>query len=327
MNSFKKILLTTAIITGNYTFSQQTVVLTDLPATYNQSYDLRGVWSIKNNEDNKSFVINGSQIINNTNSRSNDLELTVHFIPVDPEKKSTVRIDANKLTHKLNKETVLGQVDGNRNSFNNIRIAFTQLEISYLPHGSYKTIVVLRDKNTKEIKNYKVLDNRLEYIDDHYELVKENSYMINGEKADNTLSNVYSTVKSSLSLAYVPNQKVLAGDWKLDVDFSTLSVVINGNNNSIQNKTLSDTNELKLLVYFSENPANEFTTVEGYELLNVDIKPISKISELKNPVIKTNITKAIPSGEYYPILVLTEADENGEYKVKSAIRFTDKYTL
>ena len=327
MNSFKKILLTTAIITGNYAFSQQTVVLTDLPVTYNQSYDLRGVWSIKNNDDNKSFVINGSQIINNTNSRSNDLELTVHFIPVDPDNNTTLKINANKLTNKLNKDTVLGQVDGNRNSFNNIRIAFTQAELSNLPHGSYKTVVVLRDKSTKEIKNYKVLENRLEYIDNKYELVKENSYMINGEVADNTLSNVYTTVKSSLSLAYIPNQKVLAGDWKLDVDFSTLSVIINGNNNSIQNKTLTDTNDLKLLVYFSENPVNEYANVEGYELLNVDIKPISKISELKNPVIKTNITKSIPSGEYYPILVLTEADENGDYKVKSAIRFAEKYTL
>ncbi|MBS7332740.1 hypothetical protein [Faecalibacter bovis] len=324
MNSFKKILITAAIISGNYAFSQHTVVINDLPASYSsQQYEFRGSWAIKSDDMNNSYIINGSQIMNNTNTLSNDLGIEVYFVPTQS------KYSIKELPNKLNKETVLGKIEGNRTSFNNVRIQFSQKEMEHLTPGSYNTVLVLRDLKTKEIKNYNVLNNTFRFVDEQFRLVDETStnYLLNGEKADNTLSNIYSTVKSSISLAYVPNQKVLAGEWKLDVDFATLTVNIDGTNNSIQNRTQKDTNNLKLLVYFSETPAAEYATVEGYELLNVDIKPISKGSELRNPVIKTNITKPIPSGEYYPILVLTEADENGDYKVKSAIRFAEKYTL
>lgn len=324
MNSFKKILLTAAVISGNYAFSQHTVVINDLPVSYsNQQYEFRGSWAIKSDDMNNSYIIHGSQIMNNTNSSSNDLGIDVYFVPTQS------KYSINQLPNKLNKETKLGKIEGNRTSFNNVRIQFSQKEMEHLTPGSYNAVLVLKDLKTGEIKNYNVLNNTFRYVDEQFRLVDETStnYLLNGEKADNTLSNIYSTVKSSLSLAYTPNQKVLAGNWKLDVDFATLSVVIEGTNNSIQNKTSEDTNNLKLLVYFSESPAAEYSTVEGYELLNVDIKPISKNSELKNPVIKTNITKPLPSGDYYPILVLTEADENGEYKVKSAVRFAEKYTL
>lgn len=324
MNSFKKILLTAAIISGNYAFSQHTVVINDLPASYSsQQYEFRGSWSIKSDDMNNSYIINGSQIMNNTSFASNDLGIEVYFLPTQS------KISINQLPNKLNKETKLGNIDGNRSSFNNVRIQFSQKELEHLTPGSYNTVLVLRDLKTNEIKNYNVLNNTFRYVDKQFRLVDETStnFLLNGEKADNTLSNTYSTVKSSLSLSYIANQKVLAGDWKLEVDFSTLSVEIDGTNHSIQNRTSEDTKNLKLLVYFSESPASEFTTVEGFELLNVDIKPISKNSELRNPVIKTNITKQIPSGEYYPILVLTEADENGEFKVRSAIRFPNKYTF
>lgn len=323
MNSLKKILLTTAIVTGSLAYAQHTVVIKDLPATYNKNYEFRGSWNIKSDDMNNAYIINGSQIMNNTTLRSNDLELTVHFVPTQSVYK------VNELPNKLNKETALGQIDGNRTSFNNIRIQFSQKEIEHLTPGAYNTIVVLREKNNGNIINYNILNNTFRFVDNQFRLVDESStnYLLNGEKADNTLSNVYSTVKSSLSLAYIANQIVLAGDWKLDVDFASLSVNITGENNSIQNRTSKPTNNLKLLVYFSESPAEEFKTVEGYELLNVDIKPISATSELKNPKISTNITKPLPSGEYYPILVLTEMDEDGNYKVKSAVRYKEKYTL
>lgn len=321
MNSLKKILLTTAIVTGSLAYAQHTVVIKDLPATYNKNYEFKGSWNIKSDDMNNSYIIHGSQITNNTNLRSNDLELTVHFVPTQSVYK------VNELPNKLNRETALGQIDGNKTSYNNVRIQFSQKELEHLSPGAYNTVVVLRDKKSGHIINYHILNNTFRFVDNQFRLVDETStnYLLNGEKADNSLSNVYSTVKSSLSLAYTPNQLVLAGDWKLDVDFTTLMVNITGDNNSIQNRTSKPSNNLKLLVYFSENPAEEFKTVEGYELLNVDIKPISASAELKNPKISTNITKTIPSGEYYPILVLTEMDEEGNYRVKSAIRYKEKY--
>jgi len=321
MNSLKKLLLTTAIVTGSLAFAQHTVMINDLPTTYNQSYEFRGSWNIKSDDMNNAYIINGSQIMNNNASRSNDLELTVHFVPTQ----SVYSI--KNLPNNLGKVTSLGQIDGNRSSFNNVRIQFSQTEIDHLEPGVYNTVIVLKEKKNGNIINYKILNDTFRLVDNQLRLVDETStnYLLNGEKVDNTLSNVYSTVKSSLSLGYTPNLIVLSGDWKLDVDFATLNVNITGENNAIQNRTSKDTNNLKLLVYFSENPAEEYKTVEGYELLNVDIKPISASSELRNPKISTNITKPIPSGEYYPLLVLTELNEEGEYKVKSVIRFKDPY--
>lgn len=323
MKSLKKILLTTALVSSTLLLAQQPVVIKDLPSTYTQDYVFSGSWGIKADNTNNVFVINGSQIINASNTRSNELELSVYFVPVK------TKHSINKLPNQLNHETKLGEIDGNMNSFNNVRIEFTQKEIANLAPGVYSPVLVLKEKKTGNIKNYKVLDNTFEYANNQLQLTKkdENTYLLNGEKIDETLSNVYSTVKSDLSLAYNPDQLVLAGEWKLDVNFETLTVMINGENNSIQNKTSEKTNKLKLLVYFSEQEPNQFQTVEGYELLTVDVKPISKLSEIKNTKIKTNITKPLPRGEYYPILVLTEADEFGAYKVKSAIKFKEKYTL
>ncbi|MBF0595874.1 hypothetical protein [Faecalibacter rhinopitheci] len=323
MNSFKKILLSALLISASYSYSQHTVVIKDDSSSFNQQYEFRGNWGIKSDDMNNSYVINGSQIMNNSTSRSNDLELSVFFVPTQ------TKYSINELPNKLSRVTALGQIDGNKTSYNNLRIVFSQKDIENLAPGSYNTVIVLRDKLKGSVINYKILDNTLRYVDNKFRLVDETStnYLLNGEKADNTLSNIYSTVKSSLSLAYVPNQIVLTGDWKLEVDFAALSVKIDGVNNSIQNRTAEDTKKLKLMVYFSETEPSNYANVEGYELLNVDIKPISKSSELKNTSITTNITKPLPSGEYYPILVLTEADEDGNYKVKSAIIYKDKYVL
>jgi len=323
MKSLKIILFTTALVSSTLLSAQHPVVIKDLPATYSQEYVFSGNWGLKADNVNNVYVINGSQIVNNSPVRSNELELAVYFVPVKTKHSIT------ELPNYLNRETKLGEIDGNKNSFNNVRIEFTSKEIPNLPYGTYSPVLVLKEKKTGNIKNYKVLDNTFEYIDNQIHLTKEdpNQYLLKGEKVDETLSNVYSTVKSDLSLAYNPDQLVLAGEWKLEVDFETLTVMINGTNNSIQNKTAKPSNKLKLLVYFSEQEPNQFQNVEGYELLTVDVKPISKLSEIKNTKIKTNITKPIPRGEYYPILVLTEADEFGAYKVKSAIKFKEKYTL
>ena len=323
MKSLKKILLTTALVSSTLLSAQQSVIVKESPATFSQDYVFSGNWGLNADNINNVYVITGSQIVNNSSLRSNELELAVYFVPV------RTKHSIKELPNSLNRETILGSIDGNKNSFNNVRIEFTSKEIPSLSNGTYNPVLVLKEKKTGHIKNYKVLDNTFEYIDNKIQLTKtdSNQYLLKGEKADNTLSNVYSTVKSDLSLAYNPNQLVLAGEWKLDVDFETLTVMINGTNNSIQNKTPELSNNLKLLVYFSEQEPNQFQSVEGYELVTIDVKQIAKLSEIKNAKIKANITKPLPRGEYYPILVLTEADEFGDYKVKSAIKFKEKYTL
>lgn len=330
MIDLKHLLFTMAIFASSCAFAQNTVKIVDLPPTYNQQFDFKGKWMINSDDMNNSYLISGTQIVNTSSSRTNDLSIDLYFVPTQSE------YSIKNLPNKLSKETILGQIDGNKSSFNNVKIIFNENEISHLKAGVYNVVLVLKDKKSGDIKNYKILDNTLRYIDGQFRLVDESApstkladktYAINGEKIDHTLSNVYTTVKSSLSLAYTPNQVVLAGDWKLDVDFSTLMVNISGVNNSIQNRTHEKTNNLKLLVYFAEQEPKDFSNIEGYELLNVDIKPIEKSSEIKNTRIKTNITKTLPSGVYFPILVLTEADENGNYNVKSTIRFKNQYTF
>lgn len=323
MSTFNKVLITSIISLSSLTYAQEDFKIIDLPQNYGQRFELLGNWTIKN--DKTSFVINGSQIRNITKSRSTDLALDVYFVP------AATNQSIYALPNRLNKETNLGQIEGNNNSINNIRISFVSNDINKLTNGIYNAVVVIKDKKTGEAKNHKILKQNFKYENNVLSLdtptQPTNTYLFPGEKADNKLTNIYSTVKSSVDLTYNQDQIVLDGKWNLDVDFSTFSVDISGVDNSIQNKKSTPTNKMKLLVYFTENEPKDYTTIEGYELLNVDIRSISASSQLKNTKIKTNITKNIPSGKYYPLLILTEADQDGNYKVKSVKKFYNKYKL
>ena len=81
------------------------------------------------------------------------------------------------------------------------------------------------------------------------------------------------------------------------------------------------------MIYFSNQNIKDLKEVNGYELLNVDVLPISGNTKIEKPVFNTNLTKLIPSGEYYPILVLTEQNSEGSYIIKSTLNMGDKYVI
>ena len=321
MNTFNKILVTSVISLSSLTYAQKQLEITNLPANYGEQLELVGSWTIRN--DGTGFIVNGTQIQNKSKSKSTDLILDVYFVP-DGTKQSIY-----SLPNKVKQETNLGQIDGNNNSINNVRTTFVYKDINNLPDGLYKAVVVLRNKKTGEARNHKVLSQTFKAQKNVLSFTNETvkTYLHPNETADEKLTAIYSTIKSSVNLTYLPDQIVLDGNWNLDVDFSTFTVNISGTDNSILNKTADQTDKLKLLVYFTEDEPKDYATIEGYELLNVDIKPIASMSQLKNTKITTNITKPLPAGDYYPLLILTEADDQGNYKIKSVKKFFKKYKL
>jgi len=126
----------------------------------------------------------------------------------------------------------------------------------------------------------------------------------------------------------VDNGLHLEGLWEIDIDFDQLFVRIYGKENTIKNTNDIETKPLRFTILLVENePMSENKTISGYKVIDIDIDPIKANTEVKNTIIESNFTNRIPQGTYYPILILSELDDDGIYKTKSTIRYKNKYTL
>lgn len=334
MNFITKICLTATLASSTIAFSQEnSIVVTNIPSSINQDYQFKGNWLITTvNESNTIFNLTGNQLFNYSKWTSNNLILDLYFVSTN----STV--DLQSLTNKLDRTTKLGKIAGEGSAVNNLSITFHARDLYKFNNGDYTAIVVLKDTHNKNaIISYKVVENKIKHENQIVSLVRpmqqiapisvvNTTAFVNDEKLDNTLSNIYTTVGSELDLTKVSNDVKLSGDWKLEVDFDALSVSIDGINNAIENHKGQSTRNLKLMVYFASEEVTN-SNIGGYELLNIDIQPIKSHAMIRGTKIKTNITKSLPTGEYYPLLVLTEQNENGEYVIKSAVKFKEKYQL
>ncbi len=343
MNIITKICLTATLASGTIAFSQdKNVVITDLPVSLNQEYQFKGNWVITNiDENNTSFNLTGNQLVNNTKWTSNNLILDLYFVPNNSKHKIA------ELPNRLDRSTKLGKISGEGSAFNKVSITFQDRDLHKLMNGDYTAVVVLKDSHNKDaILNYKIIENNIHHFDEKVTIQRPISTIkatpltpstemaahpighvnVDEEQLDNKLSNVYTTVGSTVDFSRVANDIQLSGDWQLEVDFESYSVSIDGVNHAIENHKSDKTKNLKLLVYFSSEEVTN-TEISGYELLNVDIQPIGHSAQLRAPKIKTNITKTLPSGVYYPVLILTEENDQGEYMLKSAIKFKEKYQL
>ena len=120
----------------------------------------------------------------------------------------------------------------------------------------------------------------------------------------------------------------LDGLWEIDIDFDQLFVRIYGQDNIIKNTNETDSKPLRFTILLVENkPDSNNKTLSGYKVTDIDIEPIKANTEIKNTIVETNFTNRIPQGTYYPVLILSELDDDGEYKTKSTIRYKNKYTL
>ncbi|WP_313373803.1 hypothetical protein [Chishuiella sp.] len=339
MKIFTKLLLTTCVISSSYTFAQQdSISITKISSPVNNNYSFDGDWKISNNSTNNNFIINGSKITNNSKKTSNTLFLNLYFIP------SNSNLNLNNLPNQISKNVVLGKLEGRGTSFNNIYVSFKDQDIKNLKKDNYIPLLVLKEQETNKILNYKLLNDRISLEDDNIYInnqqldsapiaiekvpaatqSQEQKY-VSSEVSDPKLFDDYTTVESSLNLENVNNNLKFQGAWQLSVDFEKLSIDIIGKDNRIVNSNSKATNDLKLLIYFSKENIKHSNSVDGYEFANIDLPPIAGHFMIKEPTYKTNITKLLPPGEYYPTLAIVEKNDKGEYVLRSTIALGEKY--
>ncbi len=335
MNTFTKLFFTASIVASSFVAAQQDGInIVDLPNTINKDFSFDGLWRITNNPQSNTYQINGSRLINYTNKTSDFLYLDLYFVP------SNASVNLYELPNKINTRADLGPLEGNGTSFSNVSVNFKDSDIRELNQGNYTPVLLLKEKATGSIINYKILSNKIsletnQIIIDKKEEITElpltvtdpDKIIVSNEKLDASLSNIYTPVGSDLDLSNANQKLRLVGIWQLEIDYQTLTAKIEGINNAIQNLDSKPTNKLKLLIYFSKEDIKEINQVSGYELLNVDVLPLTGNTKVEKPVFNTNLTKLIPSGEYFPILVLTEQNDQGNYIIKSTLRMGDKYII
>nr|WP_314546939.1 hypothetical protein [uncultured Empedobacter sp.] len=331
MNIFTKLFFTATIIMSSFVTAQQNGInIINLPTTINKDYSFEGVWKISNDGNTSNYKISGGKLTNYSNKTSQTLFLDLYFAP------SKTSVDLYNLPNKINTNAQLGQLEGNGTSFNNVIVTFKASDLQTLAQGDYTPILLLKEKESGSILNYKVLSNKIslesnniliDKVVKNVELpqVTDANTLASTKNIDATLSDIYTPVESSLDIENANKKLKLAGIWKLEIDFNTLMVTVDGINNSIQNLNSKPTNKLKLLVYFSkQNIVNE-KEIDGFELLNFDVYPVSGNTKAEKLSFTSNITKLIPAGEYYPILVLTEKNDEGNYIIKSTLALGEKY--
>ncbi len=309
---------------------QDSINITNLPTTINKDYSFEGIWKISNDGSTSNYKISGGKLTNYSNKTSQTLFLDLYFAP------SKTSVDLYNLPNKINTNAQLGNLEGNGTSFNNVIVTFKGSDVQALSQGDYTPILLLKEKESGSILNYKVLSNKIslesnniliDKVVKNVELpqVTNDNTLASTKNIDATLSDIYTPVESSLDIENANRKVKLSGVWKLEIDFNTLMVTVDGINNSIQNLNSKPTNKLKLLVYFSkQNIVNE-KEIDGFELLNFDVYPVSGNTKAEKLSFTSNITKLIPAGEYYPILVLTEKNDEGNYIIKSTLALGEKY--
>ena len=309
---------------------QDSINITNLPTTINKDYSFEGIWKISNDGNTSNYKISGGKLTNYSNKTSQTLFLDLYFAP------SKTSVDLYNLPNKINTNAQLGNLEGNGTSFNNVIVTFKGSDVQALSQGDYTPILLLKEKESGSILNYKVLSNKIslesnniliDKVVKNVELpqVTNDNTLASTKNIDATLSDIYTPVESSLDIENANRKVKLSGVWKVEIDFNTLMVTVDGINNSIQNLGSKPTNKLKLLVYFSKQNISDAKEIDGFELLNFDIFPISGNTKAEKLTFTSNITKLVPAGEYYPILVLTEKNDEGNYIIKSTLGLGEKY--
>ena len=349
MRYLKELSLVLALSLTATTFAQEKEIL-DFPKEKRVDYQFKGNWTIKKLKDHNGYEIFGDLLTNETNKISDDLFMEAYFIPKDSD------IYLNNIPNKINNSIQLGRIEGNKTRLRNIRINFTEKEASKLEDGSYELLLLLRSANNAAVLNYKVIDMPINISNNEFiiknavhpsttitvsetvevskpaiensnntEIVTENFENITGYIQP---KNDYRTYESSIIDYPTTSDRInLSGVWKLEVNFDTAQIKISGINNSVNNKTDYISNDLKLMVFFSKDEPVVNGSLNGFQIVSIDLGRFKPQTSFIGSKIETNIFRLIPKGTYFASLVLLEKNSTGGYDEVSAVRFDDNFTL
>ncbi len=151
MNIFTKLFLTTTVMASSFVAAQQdSINITNLPTTINKDYSFEGIWKISNDGNTSNYKISGGKLTNYSNKTSQTLFLDLYFAP------SKTSVDLYNLPNKINTNAQLGNLEGNGTSFNNVIVTFKGSDVQALSQGDYTPILLLKEKESGSILNYKV---------------------------------------------------------------------------------------------------------------------------------------------------------------------------
>ncbi|WP_333662188.1 hypothetical protein [Chishuiella changwenlii] len=334
MNIFTKTIISATILASYSVEAQnQSVEFINIPTTVNYNYEFNGYWGIYDDKDSN-YKITGAKLINNSSKTSENLYLDLFLVPQNES------IDLNNLPNRITTNAKIGKLEPNGTSFNNVVVSIKNTDIEKQSLYKYIPVLVLKDMETGNILNYKVLNNNINGVKKtEYTVVKDNSTTQNTSTTTSNVNvfdpiptatpefskfNPYVVAESNLDLYNINKEIKLPGDWKLEIDFEKMTVSVDGENNSIDNYKLSNSNKLILMIYLSKENINKDKMINGYDFVSFELDPIAGSTRLVSPKFHDNITKLAPAGEYYPLLVLKELNtEKGEYLIKSAVRIGD----
>ena len=314
MNNIKSLLIVTGLLLTGNTFAQ-----TESAGRKSNENEITfaGNWKINQNNSTNEFIFVGSDIINTKNNNLSNYSTLFYFVP------NNVVLNQNNYQSALKENYFITSTNlaDYRTNGNSIKISSDKL--NNLSKGLYKPLVIIKDLTNGNIISYEYLD--LLLLNNSNSIVK-NDYTDFAPLA-NTNSATATPSSDSKAATDFQTDVNLIGQWKLEIDFNKLLLKISGIDNAIKNDKNEQTNKLRLSVTFVEEFSETDQNISGYKIKDIDLEPLVANGEVKNTLINTNFINRIPQGEYYPVLILSELDKDGTYKIKSTIKYKDKYTL
>lgn len=190
-----------------------------------------------------------------------------------------------------------------------------------------KEVIIEQYKEPIANDEVKIVEEKTEIIQEPTTTIAVESTNIPDVKGYYSPKNINKTYLTSVFLPKKNDKISFDGIWKLEVDFANAKVNITGKNNNIRNLSSDETNNLKLMVYFSADKPKLDKELAGYEVVSVNLQQFSPKQSLENVNIETDITRLIPRGTYYAMLVLLEKNTSGGYNEVSTIVFEEKFKI
>lgn len=204
MNIFTKIIISTCILFGYVVKAQQgDIKIDNFPSTINQNYTFDGYWGMYNDDNTSNYKITGAKLTNNSTKTSENLYLDLFLVP------GKESLDLANLPNKVSINARLGKLEPNGTSFNNIVVMIRSTDVEKYNLYELVPVLVLRDRITNNILNYKVLSNNVDitFEKQYAEVMKTSEQKVN---LPSTNSNPINTPK--LESTIISEDKVTSND-------------------------------------------------------------------------------------------------------------------
>lgn len=282
-----------------------------------------------NLNDNELRLSNGS-ITNNLNKSTRRLSLDYYLsqTPLDasnPEITGFFMVSKNPIKAIGRNSSISGISLQNKMKQTPEDGIYYQILVLTETNGNIKDIVQLRNQVT--IANGSLQSDNAT-PKDNTAVVEGNSAKETSERASQTDMSGVTDMSQPTKLTIRPDNSIsLEKEWKIEIDFKNFMVNIIGGD--IANNKLEDANGIILDVYLTKDDQTTFTSnFEGIHISKAPLQQtLGKAKRMTGAKIKTNLRAVPPSGTYYLLLTISEADASGNQVVLNSRTFQNPITF